>query len=253
MNQNKIALITGGSRGLGKDMALSLAKRNIDVGITYVSRKTEAENVVNEIIALGQKATALYFDAEDVSQIDAFGDNLLTMLGENWGVESLDFLIHNAGIGTAIPLTETTMDEFDRFSNIHLKTPYFLTQKLIPMLNENGAIVFVSSGSTRVAVPGYSLYAPMKSAIETFSRYVAKELGSKGIRSNVIAPGAIESDFNNGANRDDESKEVFIKNSTALNRTGMPDDIGSVVAFLCSDDAKWVNGQRIEASGGWFL
>lgn len=253
MEKYKIALVTGGSRGLGKDMALSLARRKNDLIITYVSKKEEAESVVNEIVELGQKATALYFDAEDVSQIGAFKKNLLTTLKENWGSEGFDYLIQNAGIGATIPLSNASMKDFDRFSNIHLKTPYFLTQELISLMNNNGAILFVSSGSTRVTIPGYSLYASMKSAVETLSRYVAKEFGIKGIRSNVIAPGAIETDFNNGSNRDDEQKKNFIKANTSLNRTGKPDDIGAVVAFLCSEDAKWINGQRIEISGGWYL
>jgi NAD(P)-dependent dehydrogenase (short-subunit alcohol dehydrogenase family) len=248
--KTKIALVTGGSRGLGRDMALSLAKKNIDVILTYNANKTSAEEVVTKIKGMNQKAIALHFDVSKIATYDAFLASVNAILQEHWGQQKFDFLINNAGIGATIPIADVTEETFDNLMNIHFKGVYFLTQKALTAMNDNGGIVFISSGSSRFIVPGYSVYASMKTAIETFSRYVAKEYGNRGIRSNVVAPGAIETDFNNAAIRNNPNMKSFIASQTALGRTGQADDIGSVVAFLCSEDAKWVNGQRIEVTGG---
>lgn len=250
---NKIALVTGGSRGLGKDMAISLSKKNIDVILTYHKQKSEAEKVVSKIKSTGQKAIALQFDVSQVSSFDAFLFQVTSTLKEVWNTDKLDFLINNAGIGATISMAEMTEAVFDNFTNIHFKGVYFLTQKTLPIINDNGGIVFISSGATRFYVPGYSAYASLKGAIEILSRYVAKEYGTRGIRSNVIAPGAIETDFNDAKIRENPEIKKYTESQTALGRVGNADDIGSVVAFLCTDEAKWVNGQRIEVTGGMFL
>lgn len=247
---NKIALVTGGSRGLGKDMALSLAKKNMDVILTYHSNQADAEEVVKAIEANGQKAVALQFDVAAITSFDAFLAQVATVLQSKWQTDKFDFLINNAGIGATIPIAQMTEEVFDYFVNVHFKGVYFLTQKSLPMMNDGGGVVFISSGTTRFCVPGYSVYSSLKSAVETFTKYVAKEYGSRGIRSNIVAPGPIETDFNNAAIRNNPQMKGFLTSQTPLGRVGTADDIGSVVAFLCTDDAKWINGQRIEASGG---
>ena len=247
---NKIALVTGASRGLGKDMALSLAKKGIDVIVTYHTKKEEAEKVVSEIEGLGQKAVCLQFDVSDLKSYDNFLHDLITSLNETWSTDKFDFLINNAGIGASIPIAQVTEEAFDHLMNIHFKGVYFLTQKTVAHLNDGGGVVFISSGSTRFSVPGYSVYASLKTAVETFARYFAKEYGNRGIRANTVAPGAIETDFNGAAIRNNPQMQAFLSSQTPLGRVGRADDIGSVVAFLCTDDAKWINGQRIEVSGG---
>lgn len=247
---NKIALVTGGSRGLGKDMALSLSEKGIDVILTYHNNKKDAGEVVSKIQSNGRKAVALPFDVGDLPSFEKFAESISHALKETWQTDKLDFLIHNAGIGATIPMAEMTEKIFDNFLNIHYKGVYFLTQKLLPKMNNDGGIIFISSGTTRFCVPGYSVYASLKGAIEVLSRYVAKEYGSRGIRSNVVAPGPIQTDFNKGANRDNKERVAFLSNLTALGRIGRADDVGGVVAFLCTDDAKWINGQRIEVTGG---
>jgi NAD(P)-dependent dehydrogenase (short-subunit alcohol dehydrogenase family) len=247
---NKIALVTGGSRGLGKDMAISLSKKGIDVALTYHTNKTEADKVVSEITANGGRAVALQFDASDLKSLDKFVERFSASLKQTWNTEKFDFLINNAGIGATIPMAAMPEEVFDNFMNIHYKSVYFLTQKLLTRMNDHGGVVFISSGTTRFCVPGYSVYASLKGAVEVLSRYVAKEYGLRGIRSNVVAPGAIKTDFNKGANRDNPQRVAVMSGLTALGRIGNADDIGSVVAFLCTEDAKWINGQRIEVSGG---
>jgi NAD(P)-dependent dehydrogenase (short-subunit alcohol dehydrogenase family) len=246
----KIALVTGGSRGLGRDMALSLAKKGIGVVLTYRTNKEEAEKVVQQITDSKQKATALQLDVSDLRSFDNFFKELSSTLAKTWNTNKFDFLINNAGTGATIPMAQVTEEAFDRLLNEHYKGVYFLTQKSIPLMNDHGGIVFVSSGSTRFSVPGYSVYASLKGAVEVLTRYVAKELGPRGIRTNIIAPGPIETDFNNAAIRNNAQMKTNLGNQTALGRVGRADDIGSVVAFLCSDDSKWVNAQRIEVSGG---
>jgi NAD(P)-dependent dehydrogenase (short-subunit alcohol dehydrogenase family) len=247
---NKIALVTGGSRGLGKDMALSLAKKKIDVILTYHTSQLEAEEVVKMIESEGQKAVALQFDVAAIASFDSFLAQVTEVLQIKWQTDKFDFLINNAGIGATIPIAQMTEEVFDHFVNVHFKGVYFLTQKSLLMMNDGGGVVFLSSGTTRFCVPGYSVYSSLKSAVETLTKYVAKEYGSRGIRSNIVAPGPIETDFNNAAIRNNPQMKGFLTSQTPLGRVGNADDIGSVVAFLCTDDAKWINGQRIEASGG---
>ncbi|RYY30485.1 MAG: SDR family oxidoreductase [Sphingobacteriaceae bacterium] len=251
--KNKIALVTGGSRGLGRDMAINLAQKNIDVILTYNSNKTEADKVVAEIEKAGQKALALQLDTSNIKAFDAFFTTLKTALPETFGSENFDFLINNAGTALYAPFAETTEEQFDHALNIHYKGVFFLTQKALPVLNDGGRIINISSGLARFSFPGSSAYGSMKGAVEVLSRYLAKELGSRGIAVNVVAPGAIETDFGGGRTRDDAAINKQIASVTALGRVGLPDDIGGVVAFLCTDDAKWINGQRIEVSGGMML
>ncbi|MFV5701518.1 SDR family NAD(P)-dependent oxidoreductase [Flavobacterium sp. XS2P12] len=248
--RNKIALVTGGSRGLGKDMALNLAKKGLDVVLTYNSKKAEADDVVTEIEKLGQKAAAIQLNVADVSSFDLFFQNIASILKSTFGADKIDFLINNAGVGLHESFLTTTTAQFDDMVNIQFKGPFFLTQKALEVLNDGGGIVNISSGLTRFSFPGYSTYASMKGAMETLTKYQAKELGERKIRVNIVAPGAIETDFGGGAVRDNEQLNQLIASLTALGRVGLPDDIGGVVAFLCTDDAKWVNGQRIEVSGG---
>jgi NAD(P)-dependent dehydrogenase (short-subunit alcohol dehydrogenase family) len=250
MEKNKIALVTGGSRGLGRDMALALSKKNIDVIVTYNQNKEDAEKVVNEIIAYGQKAVALQLNMADLKSFDNFFNQVLLNLNKNWETDKLDFLINNAGIGATVPIAQVTEEIFDNLMKIHFKGVYFLTQKFLPLINDNGGVVFISSGTTRFCVPGYSVYSSLKGAVEVFTKYVAKEYGIRGIRSNIVAPGPIETDFNGAAIRNNPQMKNFLSTQTPLGRVGNADDIGSVVAFLCTDDAKWINGQKIEVSGG---
>ena len=252
-NKNKIALVTGGSRGLGKDMALSLAKKGLDVVLTYHSKKAEAEGVVEEIKKLGQKAAAIQLNVAEANTFDSFFQNLSTALKNTFEADKIDFLINNAGVGVYESFAKTTETQFDDMVNIHFKGAFFLTQKALEVMNDGGGVVNISSGLTRFSFPGYAAYASMKGAMETLSKYQAKELGERKIRVNIVAPGAIETDFGGGAIRDNEQLNQMIASLTALGRVGLPDDIGSVVAFLCTDDSKWVNGQRIEVSGGMNL
>lgn len=249
-SKNKIALVTGGSRGLGKNMALSLAQKGIDVILTYHSKKDEALAVVAEIEQTGQKAAALQLNTGEVASFKAFFEQLITTLKETFGTEKFDFLINNAGIGINTALGSTTEDQFDTLMNIHLKGVYFLTQEALEVINDGGRIVNLSSGLARFTMQGYGVYAAMKGAIETLTRYQALELGKRRIAVNVVAPGAIETDFGGGLVRDNAQVNQHIAGITALGRVGRPDDIGSVVAFLCTEDAKWINGQRIEVAGG---
>jgi NAD(P)-dependent dehydrogenase (short-subunit alcohol dehydrogenase family) len=251
--QNKIALVTGGSRGLGKNAALKIAAKGIGVIVTYQSKKAEAEDTVNEIKKLGVQAAALQLNVADTKTFDAFFTELKTVLKSVFNTDKFDFLINNAGIGIHASFAETTEEQFDTLVNIHYKGAFFLTQKALPLLNDGSGIINLSSGLARFATPGYAAYASMKGAMETLTKYQAKELGARGIRSNIIAPGAIETDFGGGVVRDNEQLNAGIASQTALGRVGLPDDIGGVVAFLCTEDARWINAQRIEASGGMFL
>lgn len=250
---NKIALITGGSRGLGKNMAIAIAKKGLDVLITYNSKKEEAEAVVAKIESLGQKAAAIQLDVSDTANFDLFFAEVSNALFSVFGSQKFDFLINNAGIGIHASFAETTTEQFDTLVNIQLKAPFFITQKSLPLMADGGGIINISTGLARFSLPGYAAYASMKGAMEVLTRYQAKELGARGIRSNIVAPGAIETDFGGGAVRDNADLNKVIASQTALGRVGLPDDIGGVVAFLCTEDAKWINAQRIEASGGMFL
>jgi NAD(P)-dependent dehydrogenase (short-subunit alcohol dehydrogenase family) len=248
--QPKIALVTGGSRGLGKDMAISLAKKEIDVVLTYQSSKSEADNTVAIIEGLGRKAASLQLDISQPATLDNFIDQLKERLQSKWSTSSFDFLINNAGIGATVPFTEVKEELFDNFMNIHYKGVFFLTQKSVPLLRKGGRIINISSGTTRFVNPGYSVYASMKGAIEVFTRYIAKELGPLGIGANVVAPGPVETDFNNAAIRNNPQMKERLSSLSPLGRVGTPQDIGGVVAFLCTEEAAWINGQRIEVAGG---
>ncbi len=253
MSNNKIALVTGGSRGLGKSMAIALAKKGIDVVLTYNSNKEAADNVVAEIQSLGQKAFALQLDTSNIKLFDNFIEQVTEYLKENTGSSNFDFLINNAGTALYALATDTTEEQLDTIFNIHYKGVFFLTQKALPYINDGGGIINISSGLARMAFPGSSVYASMKAAVEVLTRYLAKELGSRKIRVNVVAPGAIETDFGGGRTRDNKEINAHIASLTALGRVGLPEDIGGVVTFLCTPDAYWINGQRIEVSGGQAL
>lgn len=252
-NNSKIALVTGGSRGLGKNMALSLAKKGINVILTYNSKYDEALEVVAEIEQLGQKAAALQFSAGEIGSFDAFITKVQEILKNTFNTDRFDFLINNAGTALYAAFAETTEEQFDTALNIHYKGVFFLTQKSLPVINDGGRIINISSGLARFSFPGSSAYGSMKGAVEVLTRYLAKELGPRRIGANVVAPGAIETDFGGGHVRDNEDVNANIANLTALGRVGLPDDIGGVVAFLCTEDARWINGQRIEVSGGMNL
>ncbi|AQG81217.1 SDR family NAD(P)-dependent oxidoreductase [Spirosoma montaniterrae] len=250
MNNSKIALVTGGSRGLGRDMALSLARKGMDVIVTYRSQQQEAEEVVNAIQEIGQKAVALPLDMNNLASYDTFVEAVSEQLSSQWNVTGFDFLVNNAGMGGTVPFVDVTEAFFDEFLNVHYKGIFFLTQKLLPYMNEGGGIVNISTGTTRFVNPGYSVYASMKGAMEVLTRYWAKELGAKGIRCNIVAPGPVETDFNNAAIRSNPQLKERLASLSPLNRVGNADDIGGVVAFLCTDEARWINAQRIEVSGG---
>lgn len=251
--KNKIAVITGGSRGLGKNMAIAIAKKGIDVVVTYNSNKEKADEVVSEIESLGQNAFAFQLDTRNVSTFDAFINEVTGYLQEETGSPNFDFVINNAGTALYAPITEVTENQVEEIFDIHYKGVFFLTQKALPYINNGGGIINVSSGLTRMTLPGSSVYASAKTAVETFTRYLAKELGERKIRANVVAPGAIETDFGGGRTRDNKDINAMIAGYTALGRVGLPDDIGGVVAFLCTEDAYWINAQRIEVSGGQSL
>ena len=249
---NKIAIVTGGSRGLGRNIALALAARGSDIILTYREKKVEGEAVAAEIEALGRRAVALQLDVSSTTGFAAFAESVRTTLAERWQRESFDFLVNNAGIDSSAPFVEMTEENFDRLYNVHLKGVYFLTQRLLPLIADGGRIVCTSTGLARFSIPGYSAYAAMKGAVEVMSRYLAKELGPRRIGVNVVAPGAIETDFTAGHLGHAGVREM-ISSQTALGRVGVPDDIGGVVAFLCSEEGRWVNAQRLEASGGMFM
>jgi len=248
----KIAIITGGSRGLGANAALKLAARDTDLILTYKKDSDAANAVVARAAELGAKAVALQLDTGSVSGFAPFAKQVQEAL-EQWGVKQFDILINNAGMGINAAFSDVTEEQFDALMNVHLKGVFFLTQALVLLMADGGRILNVSSGLTRFALPGHSVYASMKGAIEVLTKYLAKELGPRGIAVNVLAPGAIETDFGGGAVRDNKQVNAFIASQTALGRVGLPDDIGDVIAALVSDDCRWVNAQRIEASGGMFV
>lgn len=247
---SKIAIVTGSSRGLGRNTALSIARKGGDVIVTYHSRKAEADAVVAEIRALGAKAVALQLDTSDVSSFDGFVTRLRAALRETWQRDTFDHLVNNAGHGEMASFAETTEAQFDKLIDVHFKGVFFLTQKLLPVLANGGRIVNLSSGLTRVSFPGFSAYSAAKGAIEILSVYLAKELGSRGIAVNTVAPGAIETDFLGGAVRDMPDLNKQFAGMIALGRVGVPDDIGPMIASLLSEENRWINAQRIEVSGG---
>lgn len=251
-HENKIALVTGSSRGLGRAIALQLARSGADIVVTYRTGRAEAEAVVAEIQTLGRRAVALPLDVARASSFEAFAATLKTALATTWSRDRFDFLVNNAGIDIAKPFAETTEADFDALMNVHFKGVFFLTQRLLPLIADGGRIVNTSTGLARFSIPGYAAYASMKGAIEVLTRYLAKELGARRIAVNAVAPGIIETDFTREALSHPGAREFMAKN-IALGRVGQPDDIGGVVDFLCSEGGRWVNAQRVEASGGMFL
>ena len=249
----KIALITGASRGLGKNTALHLAAQGIDIIGTYHSKAQEAQALVQTLEQSGVRAAMLALDVSDSGSFENFAEQLRQTLKSLFGREQLDFLVNNAGIGINAAFSETSEAQFDQLCNIQLKGPFFLTQRLLPLIADQGRIVNISTGLTRFALPGYAAYAAMKGAMEVLTRYQAKELGARGIRVNILAPGAIETDFGGGVVRDNTEVNDFIASNTALGRVGLPDDIGAAVALLLGEGGGWINGQRLEVSGGMFL
>lgn len=252
-SKTKIALVTGGSRGLGHNTALSLARKGADVIITYHSNQAEADATVAAIKKLGRNAAALQLDTGAIKTFPGFATRLKTVLKDNWRASQFDYLVNNAGIGLNRPFAETTEADFDRLMNIHFKGVYFLTQTLLPLIADGGRIINLSSGLARFSLPGFSAYGAMKGAIEVLTHYLAKELGPRRITANTVAPGAIETDFGGGHVRDDAEANRQVASATPLGRAGLPDDIGPMIASLLSDDNRWINGQRIEVSGGIFV
>jgi NAD(P)-dependent dehydrogenase (short-subunit alcohol dehydrogenase family) len=250
---NPIAIITGGSRGLGKSTALHMARRGIGVIITYKSQRAEADAVVASIQKTGGKAAALQLDVGNSASFEAFASEVRKVLSAVWGVTAFDYLVNNAGVGVHAGFSETSETQFDELMNVHLKGTFFLSQKLLPLIADGGRIVNTSTGLTRFTFPGYAAYAAMKGAVEVLTRYMAKELGPRHITVNTVAPGAIETDFGGGAVRDNPDLNAMIAAGIALGRAGQPDDIGAMVASFVSADNGWVNGQRIEVSGGQML
>ena len=249
----RIALVTGGSRGLGKNAVLKLAAAGTDIIFTYNSQREAALQVVAEIEKMGAKAVALQLNVSDVASFSEFAQQVKAQLHQVWGRENFDYLVNNAGVGLYAAFAETSEALFDELMNIHFKGPFFLTQQLLPLLADGGRILNVSTGLARFALPGYAAYASMKGAMAVLTRYQAKELGARGISVNSIAPGAIETDFGGGHLRDNADLNRYVASQTALGRTGLPDDIGDAIAALLSDNLRWMNAQRIEVSGGMFL
>jgi NAD(P)-dependent dehydrogenase (short-subunit alcohol dehydrogenase family) len=252
-SETRIAIVTGGSRGLGRNTAVSLARHGVDTIITYRSNLAEADAAVAEIQALGRKAVALRLDTGDSKAFDAFVADVKRVLKETWGRDTFDYLVNNAGISASGSVADMKEEDFDRLYNIHFKGVFFLTQKLLPAIRDGGRIVNISSGLARFALPGFAAYGSLKGAIEVLTRYMAKELGPRGIAVNAVAPGAIETDFGGGHVRDNPGLNKFVASVTAMGRVGVPDDIGPMIATLLADENRWLTGQRIEVSGGMFL
>jgi NAD(P)-dependent dehydrogenase (short-subunit alcohol dehydrogenase family) len=245
-----ISLITGGGRGLGRNTAISIARRGGDVILTYRSGAEDASAVIAEIERLGRKGVALQLDTGKVPTFATFVETVRAALASTWGRKDFNHLINNAGHGEMADFAATTEAQFDHLFDVHVKGVFFLTQALLPLLADAGRIVNFSSGLTRVSFPGFSAYSAAKGAVEILTRYLAKELGARGITANTVAPGAIETDFLGGAVRDTPGHNEAFANMTALGRVGLPDDIGPMVASLISPDNGWITAQRIEVSGG---
>ena len=251
--EKKVAIITGGSRGLGRSAAMHLARKGVDVILTYHSKQAEADAVVADIAELGGKAVALRLDVGNSKSFASFAEQVRATLRTHWQRERFDYLVNNAGVGIHASFADTTEAQFDTLMNIHLKGAFFLTQALLPLMADGGRIINLSSGLARFTLPGHAAYAAMKGGVEVLTRYLALELGARGITVNTVAPGAIATDFGGAVVRDNETTNAQVAGLTALGRAGLPDDIGGVVASLLSDDNRWINGERIEASGGMRL
>jgi len=249
----KIALVTGGSRGLGRNAVLHLAENGIDSLFTYRSSEAEANKLLKEIATRGGHGAALQLDTAETKSFAGFTTRVRTALRDGWNRDSFDFLLNNAGIGINKPFAETSEEEFDQLMNVHVKGVFFLTQALLPLIADGGRILNVSSGLARFSLPGYAAYGSMKGAVEVLTRYLAKELGPRGIAVNTVAPGAIETDFGGGVVRDLPEVNKAIAGMTAMGRAGLPDDIGGAIAALLAGQSGWITGQRIEISGGMNL
>jgi NAD(P)-dependent dehydrogenase (short-subunit alcohol dehydrogenase family) len=249
---SKIAIVTGGSRGLGRNTAVNLARRGVDILFTWRTNQNEAESFIREAEALGRRAAGFRLDTGDIRAFDGFAVEVRKTL-QSWGRDRFDYLVNNAGNSLHAAFSDTTEAQFDEIFNVHVKGVYFLTQKLLPLLNDGGRIVNISSGLARFSLPGSSAYGAAKGAVEVLTRYLAKELGPRGITVNVVAPGAIQTDFSGGMVRDNPEVNKRVAEMTALARAGVPDDIGPMIAALLSDENRWINGQRIEVSGGMAL
>jgi NAD(P)-dependent dehydrogenase (short-subunit alcohol dehydrogenase family) len=249
---NRIAIITGGSRGLGRSMAVHLARDGADIILTYQQNEAAARETVAAIEALGRRAAALQLDVADSGAFPAFAAGTGKILA-GWGRERFDILVNNAGSGLHVPLMELTEAQFDNMIAVHLKSALFLTQALAPRLNDGGRILNISSGLTRFTVAGAGAYAAAKGGVEVLTRYLARELAARRIAVNTLAPGAIATDFNGGRVRDDEALNGWVAAQTAMGRAGLPDDIGGAAASLLAEGSGWITGQRIEASGGMGL
>jgi NAD(P)-dependent dehydrogenase (short-subunit alcohol dehydrogenase family) len=246
----KVAIITGGSRGVGKSAALNVARRGTGVILTYNCHPDEAEAVVSEIQKSGGKAAALKLDVTKTASFGDFVSLVEQTLQKEWSQKTFDYLVNNAGTAQRTLIKDTTEEQFDQLTNVHLKGPFFLTQKLIPLMADGGLVLNVSSGLTRFTNPaGVATYASLKGAMEVFTKYIVREYASRKIRANIVAPGALDTQFA-GPNGRDENQKKMIGEHTALGRCGEADDIGPLIAALLSDDCRWVNGQRIEATGG---
>jgi NAD(P)-dependent dehydrogenase (short-subunit alcohol dehydrogenase family) len=248
-----IALITGGSRGLGRSMALHLAERGVDIIFTYRAAAAEASKVQQQIRSLGRKAVALPLDMIDTGKFEAFARSVSEELERTWQRKQFDYLVNNAGVSMHAGVFETTEAQLDEVYKVNFKGPFLLTQQLLPLIIDGGRILNVSSGLARMTIPGSGIYGAMKAGLETLTRYMAKELGARKITANVIAPGAIETDFSGGMVRDNPEVKTMVASMTALGRPGLPDDIGGAVAMLLAPESGWINGQRIEVSGGMGL
>jgi NAD(P)-dependent dehydrogenase (short-subunit alcohol dehydrogenase family) len=249
---NKVAVITGGSRGLGRNTAINLARRGVDIIFTFRTNQAEAQRLIGEVEHVGRKAAGFCLNTGDIHALDGFEADARKTLNA-WGHPRFDFLVNNAGGSLHANFQDTTEAQFDEIFNVHVKGVYFLTQKLLPLMKDGGRIVNISSGLARFSLPGSSAYGCAKGAVEVLTRYLAKELGPRGITVNVVAPGAIETDFSGGMVRDNPEINQRVAGMTALGRAGVPDDIGPMIAALLSDENRWINGQRIEVSGGMAL
>ncbi len=247
-----VAIITGASRGLGRNAAVQLARRGVDIIGTFASNQVEAEGLVADVMSAGARGVAVRLDTMQAATFPAFAVAVREILSQ-WAVERIDYLVNNAGFGVVAPISATSEWDLDRLYAVHFKGPFLLTQTLLPLIRDGGAILNVSTGLTRFSFPGYAAYASMKGAVEVLTHYMAKEFGSRRIRVNALAPGAVETDFSGGVVRDNRELNAMIAAQTAFGRVGRPDDIGAAIAMLLTDGSAWITGQRIEASGGMFV